>query len=287
MKILASSLMEVDVIETQLFINKIVPGIPRGKITEIFGDASVGKSTLTLQVVAEAQNQGLKCLFVDVEYSYSPLYASKMGVDNKRLDIVRERDAEAILDATEEAIEKYDLIIFDSVGALTPQAEIEKGAEGKVIGGQAGLIARFCRKAVPLLSINNTALVMINHSFTDIMSGVLTTSGGKKLSYHKSLSIRLKAKSGVSLKQGEKVVGKVITAIIAKDKVWGNEKAEGDGQLIFNQGFSIAHDQFDDELKEGRITKNKNTYMRDGEVLGVGRMKAAEKLKELLTKEIN
>lgn len=279
--------MEVDVIETQLFINKIVPGIPRGKITEIFGDASVGKSTLTLQVVAEAQNQGLKCLFVDVEYSYSPLYASKMGVDNKRLDIVRERDAEAILDATEEAIEKYDLIIFDSVGALTPQAEIEKGAEGKVIGGQAGLIARFCRKAVPLLSINNTALVMINHSFTDIMSGVLTTSGGKKLSYHKSLSIRLKAKSGVSLKQGEKVVGKVITAIIAKDKVWGNEKAEGDGQLIFNQGFSIAHDQFDDELKEGRITKNKNTYMRDGEVLGVGRMKAAEKLKELLTKEIN
>lgn len=297
----ASSIEEVRVIPTGLFLDKLtgIGGIPRGYITEIFGDEGIGKSSVCLQLIANAQKMGLKCLFADVEWSYSPAYATSLGVDNSKLGLIRERFAEATLDAIEEAVEsgKWDLIVLDSIGGILPRAEAEKGAEGRTIGGQAGLIAKFCRKIVPGLNTNDVALVVINHSFVDIMSGKILTSGGKKLAYHKSLSIRLKLKQGVSLKQGERKVGKVVVGEVKKNKHAATEGLEVDGQLIFGTGFSASADLLGDAIDRGIIVKKGVTYWYGEMKLGVGLGKVRTlleqdenltvKLKEDIAKIIN
>lgn len=270
----ADSIEEPKVIPTGLFFDKLtgIGGIPRGYITEIFGDEGIGKSSVCLQLVANAQKIGLNCLWADVEWSYSPSYASSLGVDNSKLGLIRERYAEATLEAIEEAADSgnWDLIVLDSVGGILPRAEAEKGIDGKTIGGQAGLLAKFCRKIVPSLNTNDVALVVINHSFIDIMSGKLLTSGGKKLAYHKSLSIRLKLKQGVSLKQGDRKVGKVVVGEVKKNKHAGTEGLEVDGQLIFGTGFSASADLLGDAIDRGVITKKGVTYWFGDLKLGVG-----------------
>lgn len=270
----ASSIEEIDVIPSGLFLDKLtgIGGIPRGVITEIFGDEGIGKSSVCLQLVANAQRMGLRCLWADVEWSYGTAYAASLGVDNSKLGLIRERFAEATLDAIEEAVEsgKWDLVILDSIGGILPRAEAEKSSEGKTIGGQAGLLAKFCRKIVPLLRIHNVALVAINHSFIDIMSGKLLTSGGKKLAYHKSLSIRFKQKQGVSLKQGDRKVGKVVVGEVRKNKMAATEGLELDGQLIFGTGFSAMADLLGDAIDKKVITKKGNTYYFGAEKLGIG-----------------
>ena len=280
----ASSVGDVEVIPTGLFVDKLtgVGGIPKGVITEIFGDESIGKSSFCLQMIASAQKQGLRCLFADVEWSYDVRYAESLGVDNSTLGLIRERFAEEVLDAIEEAVEsgKWDLIVLDSVGGILPRAEAEKGAGEKTIGGQAGIIARFCRKVVPLLRMKNVALVVINHSFVDIMSGKIMTSGGKKLSYHKSLSIRFKQKFGVTIKQGDRKVGKVVVGEVKKNKLAATEGLELDGQLIFGVGFSASADVLNDAIEKGVITKKGNTFYFGDEKLGIGLNKVRILLQE-------
>lgn len=270
----ADSIEDVQPIPTGLFIDKLtgIGGIPRGLITEVFGDEGIGKSSLCLQIVANAQKQGLRCLWADVEWSYSPAYATALGVDNSKLGLIREKYAEATLEALEAEIDEgnWDLVVLDSVGGILPRAEAEKGVEGKTIGGQAGLLAKFCRKVVPSLAITNTALIAINHAFIDIMSGKLLTSGGKKLAYHKALSVRLKLKQGVSLKQGDRKVGKVVIGEVRKNKVAPTEGMELDGQLIFGIGFSAGADLLADAIERGVITKKGNSYYLGGEKLAVG-----------------
>jgi len=274
-----------EVIPSGLFIDKLtgLGGVPKGVITEIFGDESIGKSSVCLQLVANAQKLGLKCLWCDVEWSYDVRYAASLGVDNSKLGIIRERFAETTLDAIEEAVDsgKWDLIILDSVGGILPRAEAEKDAAGKTIGGQAGLIAKFCRKIVPLLHIKNVALVVINHSFTDIMTGKIMTSGGKKLSYHKSISIRLKSKFGANvIKQGDRKVGKVVIGEVKKNKLAATEGLELDGQLIFGVGFSVAADLLGDAIDKEIITKRGNTYFHGETKLGIGLSKVRKMLEE-------
>jgi len=280
----ADSIEEIDVIPSGLFIDKLtgIGGIPRGVITEIFGDEGIGKSSVCLQLVASAQQRELRCLWADVEWSYGASYASSLGVDNSKLGLIRERFAETTLDAIEEAVEsgKWDLVILDSIGGILPRAEAEKGAEGKTIGGQAGLIAKFCRKIVPLLRIHNVALVVINHSFIDIMSGKLLTSGGKKLAYHKSLSLRFKQKQGVSLKQGDRKVGKIVVGEVRKNKMAATEGLEVDGQLIFGTGFSAAADLLGNAIDLGVITKKGNSYFHGETKLGTGLGQARKALEE-------
>lgn len=284
----ASELEDVTAIRTNLFIDKLtgVGGIPLGYITEIFGDAGIGKSTLCLQIVAAAQKDGLNCLWVDTEWSFTPRYASVLGCKNDEIGLIRERDAESILDITEKELEgDWDVVVLDSVGGLTPRAEIEKGADGKVIGAQAGLLARFCRKIVPVIATNNIAFIAINHSFIDIMSGRIMTSGGRKLDYHKALSIRLKSKSGVVLKQGEKKVGKVVIGEVKKNKLAATEGMEADGQIIFGTGFSASADLLAEAIQRGFVTKRGNTLFFGEEKLGVGQgaaRKALESNEELI-----
>lgn len=270
----ADSIGDIEVIPTGLFLDKLtgVGGIPRGVITEIWGDEGIGKSSLCLQAVVSAQKQGCNCLWADVEWSFEPRYAEALGVDNTKLGIITEQFAELTLDAIQEAVEsdEWDLIVLDSVGGILPRAEAEKGSDGKTIGGQAGLVAKFCRKIVPLLRMHNVALVVINHGLVDIMSGKLLTSGGKKLGYHKSLSIRLKQKQGVSIKQGDRKVGKVVVGEVRKNRLAATEGLELDGHLLFGTGFSASSDLLADALEKGVISKKGNSYYLGTEKLAVG-----------------
>jgi len=218
-------------------------GVSLRKITEISGAFSVGKSTLALSIVAQAQKQKLDTLWVDCEFSFDQTYAEGLGVDCDNLDLIQERFAETSLDETEAWLEahKNAVVVLDSIGGLLPRAEAEKSAEGKTIGSQAKLIATFCRKIVPLLAINNTALIVLNHEFTDLMSGRLMTSGGAKLGYHKSVWVRLK-KANKRLMQGETQVGDVIIAEIRKNKLAGTLKQECELQLLYGTGFNAQAD---------------------------------------------
>lgn len=284
MVIYADTIEELDVIPSGLFIDKLtgIGGVPRGVVTEVFGDEGVGKSTVCLQLVAAAQKQGLKCLWADVEWSYGAQYAKSLGVDNSKLGLIRETVAEDVLDALEDAVAsgKWDLVVLDSVGGILPRAEAEKGSEGKTIGGQAGLMAKFCRKVVPALYNTNTALVVINHQFIDIMSGKILTSGGKKLSYHKSLSIRLKVNTKVAVKQGDRKVGKVVIGEVRKNKLAATEGLEAEGILVFGTGFSASADLMQEAIDKGFLKKTGNTFYFGDLKLGIGLSKVRKMIED-------
>lgn len=281
--IFASDIVEVDVIPTDLFIDNLtgIGGVPRGRIMEIFGDEGIGKTSVCLQIVAAAQKQGLRCLWADVELCFSSKYAESLGVDTTKLGVLQERFAEDVLDTLDDEINanNWDLVIFDSVGALSSRVEAEKASDAKTIAPQAGLVSRFARKMTTACKFSNTALVVINHAFIDLMTGAVKTSGGKKLAYHKSISIRLR-KGGSTLKQGDRKVGKVVIAGVVKNKLGSTEGLEVEAQLIFGTGFSVGADVLNIALDKEVITKKGNTYYFGEEKLGVGLGKTRQMLEE-------
>lgn len=284
MKASESPYREIQVITTGFSnLDKItgVGGIPRRRITECSGPYSVGKTTLALHIVAQAQKQGLRALWVDIEWSWDEQYARALGVNLEALDLIQERYAEAALDRIEEGMEAkaYDLVVIDSVGGLLPRQEAEKGADEKVIGGQAKLVATFCRKVVPLLAMNNIALLVLNHQFTDLMSGRLKTSGGAKLEYHKSIWLMLK-KSNKRVMKGDEQVGEIIEAEIRKNKLAATMKQSCELTMLYGQGFSAEADVLQELLDSGEVTKKGNTYFRGETKMGVGSAKAREWLKD-------
>lgn len=246
-------------------------GFARGKITLISGQPSVGKSTLAYGAAAQAQGMGLSPLLYDVEYSYDNEYAESLGVFAEKLAVLQEPYAEDGLDALLGAIESgdYHLIIVDSIGALLSRVDAEKASGEKSIGTQASLVARFVRRAVPMLAIKNVALVCLTHEFTDIMSGKVMASGGAKLGYHASVHIRLKQKFGVVLKQGDTKIGKVIVAEMKKNKLGGTEAKEAEAHFIYGESFSKTADLLETALDKGVITKTGNSYFFKGEKLGM------------------
>lgn len=255
-------------------------GIPHRKITEISGVWSVGKSTLAFQVVAQAQKLGMDTLWCDSEFSFSQEYAEKLGVDCDKLDLFAGHFAEENLDYMEEWANEHKnaLIVLDSIGHLLPRAEAEKGADGKVIGGQAKLIATFCRKMTPILAINNIALVVLNHQFVDLMSGKLKTSGGAKLEYSKSIWLMLR-QANKRVMKGDQQVGAIIEAEIRKNKLAPTQKQKTELTLIYGEGFSAEADLLQELLDKGDVTKKGNTYFRGDKKLGIGLTKAREALK--------
>lgn len=213
MKASENELDSFDVIKTPFpLLNEILGGgIPTKKIVEVSGQWSVGKSTLALQIIAEAQKEKRPTLFCDSEFSFSQTYATSLGVDCSKLDLEQKQFAEETLDALEEWATKHKngLIVLDSVGSLLPREEAEKGAEGRSIGLQARLIGSFTRRIVPIIALQNHALILLNHGFTDIQTGRLKTSGGEKLSYAKSIWVTLKRSYGKQAKRssdGKKTV---------------------------------------------------------------------------------
>lgn len=255
-------------------------GIPSRKITEISGVFSVGKSTLALTIIGKAQKAGMATLWADTEFSYTPEYAETLGVDSSLLDLIQARYAEETLDQIEEWVDnhKEGVVVLDSIGGLLPRQEAEKGADGKTIGGQAKLIATFCRKIVPLLAINNVALIVLNHQFTDLMSGKLKTSGGAKLEYAKSIWLMLR-KASKRVMQGDNQVGEIIEASIRKNKLAPTNKQSCELTMLYGSGFSVEADLLQELLDSGEVTKKGNSYFRGETKLGVGLAKAREALK--------
>lgn len=255
-------------------------GVPSRRILEISGKYQVGKSTLALHIIAQAQKLGKECLWADTEFQYTLEYSSSLGVKNDDLDLIQKKLAEEVLDEIEEWSEshKNGVIVLDSVGNLLSRAESEKNADGKVIGGQAKLIATFCRKMVPSLAINNNALVVLNHNFIDIMSGAIKTSGGAKLEYAKSIWVLL-SKANKRVMKGDQQVGDIIKAEIKKNKLAPTNKQSIELTLIYGEGFSAEADLLQELLDSGEVTKQGNSYFRGETKLGVGLTKAREALK--------
>lgn len=217
-------------------------GIPFKKITECSGRYSMGKSTLALQIVAQAQKQGIKCLYADSELSYSNYYAATLGVETGELELLQQEEyAEQLLDGIEEWATKHKngLIVLDSVGGLLPREEAEGGAEKRSIGLQARLLGSFTRRIVPVIAKRNHAFIILNHEFSDIQTGRLKTSGGEKLAYAKSIWFTLKRTFGKAPKRNADGLRTVIfiEAEIRKNKVAATEGTKCELEMVVGHGF--------------------------------------------------
>lgn len=186
------------------FDNLMGGGLTLGCITEFFGNPSVGKSTLALQVIAAAQKAGHPCLFADTEFSFTPAFATSLGVNCAELDLTQFRLGEQTFDAIVEWVSEHKkgVVVLDSMGQILPREESEKPAEGKSIGLQARLMGAFCRKVLGLLAENDCALIIVNHEVKPIDSKGVTSSGGAKLAFAKRFSVRLINEYGGKVKKG-------------------------------------------------------------------------------------
>lgn len=259
-----------------------IGGIPRGRITEFVGNKSTGKTTLMLTMVREAQKSGLRCVYADAENALNFKKVAELGVDLDKLTVLHASYGEEYLDEVLRIVEagEADLIIVDSVAALSPRVEFEGTAEQQTIGAQARMISKFCRKVILPLRKNNVALAIINHSRMNIMTNVEESAGGKSLEYYRSVQIRLKLHySKGALKAGEKIVGNKIIFKITKNKV-GAPFKEAEANLFFDTGYSAEADLIEIGLESGVLHKQGNTIFFGEEKLGVGLEKTRKFLEE-------
>lgn len=258
-----------------------VNGVPLKRITEISGKWSVGKTSLALSIVASAQKAGYEAIWSDFEWAWDGLYARALGVDTNKLGLLQERAAEDALDAILEHVEKTknSVIVFDAVGAIHPREEAEKDSGSRTIGAQSSLIARFCRKVVPLLHLNNHALIVLNHEYTPIEANggrpQVKTSGGAKLEYHKSIWIRLN-KNGIHLKRGEDFVGFKVDVEIRKNKCAPTQKQECTLDMFYGKGFSGTSSLLEEAIAAGKIAVEGRSYFVNGEKVASGMPKLRE-----------
>ena len=259
-----------------------VGGLPKGRIVEIFGPEMSGKSTLGLQVVAEAQRKGGKAAFIDAEHSLDPERAKRIGVNIKDLIISQPDSGEEALNIMESLVKSgiIDVIIIDSVAALTPKAEIEGEMGAQFIGLQARMLSQAMRKITAIANKTQTLLIFINQLREKIgMMGYgepTTTPGGRALKFYSSVRIDLRRIA--QIKKGEEVVGNRVKAKVVKNKVAAPfRQAEFD--IMFNEGISYEGDVMNQALKHGIVKKTGNTYSFEAEKLGVGQEASKEKLR--------
>ncbi len=259
-----------------------VGGIPQGRIIEIYGPESSGKTTLTLHMIAEAQKRGGVAAFIDAEHALDPDYAKRIGVNLEDLLISQPDSGEQALDITETLVRSnaLDLIVVDSVAALTPRAEIEGEMGASHMGLQARLMSQALRKLTAIISKSNTTVIFINQIRMKI--GVMfgnpeTTTGGNALKFY--ASIRIEIRRSAQIKDGDKIIGNRTKAKVVKNKVAPPFKvAEFD--IMYNEGISAAGDVLDTGLLMEVITKSGNSYSYKDVKLGVGRETAKNFLKE-------
>ncbi len=285
MKLGEAPKVDVDTIPTgslSLDIALGVGGVPRGRVIEIFGPESSGKTTLALHIVSEAQKKGGMCAFVDAEHALDPEYAKKIGVKINDLLISQPDTGEQALEITESLVRSggIDVVVIDSVAALTPKAEIEGEMGASHMGLQARLMSQALRKLTAIVAKSNTIVIFINQIRMQI--GVFfgnpeTTTGGKALKFY--ASIRIEVRKAAQIKKGEEIIGNRVKAKIVKNKVAPPFKtAEFD--IIYNEGISYTGDILILGEKYGIIKKSGASYSFEKESLGRGYDSARLFLKE-------
>ena len=259
-----------------------VGGVPRGRVVEIYGPESSGKTTVCLHVIAEAQRKGGICGFIDVEHALDPVYATKIGVDVNNLYISQPDTGEQALEITEALIRSgaMDVVVVDSVAALVPRAEIEGEMGDSHVGLQARLMSQALRKLTGAVKSSGTCLIFTNQLRQKI--GVMfgnpeTTSGGMALKFY--ASVRLDIRRIQSIKQGENVVGNRTRVTVKKNKVAPPFKiAEFD--IMYNEGISTMGDIIDLGVSMDIIAKRGSFYSFGDVRLGQGRENAKTFLDE-------
>jgi recombination protein RecA len=258
-----------------------IGGVPRGRIIEIYGPESSGKTTLAQHIVAEVQQIGGVAAFVDAEHALDPDYAQKIGVNIEELFISQPDNGEQALEIVDTLVRSsaVDVIVIDSVAALTPKAEIEGDMGDHHVGRQARLMSQALRKLAAIVSKSNTTVIFINQIRMKI--GVMfgnpeTTSGGNALKFYSS--IRIEVRRSAQIKQQEKIIGNRVKAKIVKNKVAPPfRRCEFD--IMYNEGISISGDLIDLGVHTGVLNKKGNSYLYGEERLGVGRENAKQGLR--------
>jgi recombination protein RecA len=259
-----------------------VGGVPRGRVIEIYGPESSGKTTLTLHLIAEAQKAGGYAAFIDAEHALDPKYASSLGVDVDNLIVSQPDSGEQALEVASAlvATNAVDLIVVDSVAALVPRAELEGEMGDSHVGLQARLMSQALRKLTGQVARTNTCLVFINQLREKI--GVMfgnpeTTTGGKALKFY--ASIRMEVRRGAALKDGEQIVGNRTKVKVVKNKVAAPFR-EVEVDLLHGYGFSREGDLLDLGASHSVVEKSGSWFSFSGERLGQGRENARQFLRE-------
>ena len=277
--------MDVDAISTGCISVDMalgVGGVPKGRIIEIFGPEASGKTTLAQHIVAETQKLGGTAAFVDAEHALDPDYARKIGVDVDKLLISQPDSGEQALDIVETLVRSgaIDVIVIDSVAALTPRAEIEGEMGQAHMGLQARLMSQALRKLTAIVSKSHTVVIFINQIRMKI--GIMfgspeTTPGGNALKFY--CSVRIDVRRAAHIKQGDKIIGNRVKCKIVKNKVAAPfQTTEFD--IMYNQGISKEGDLLDQGVARGIIGKSGNSYSYEEEKLGMGRENAKAYLRQ-------
>jgi recombination protein RecA len=259
-----------------------IGGLPRGRIVEIYGPESSGKTTLALQVVAQAQKIGGTCAYIDAEHALDMGYAQKLSVKVEELLVSQPDNGEQALEITDTLVRSsaIDIIVIDSVAALTPRAEIEGEMGEPQMGLQARLMSQALRKLVGTISRSNTLVIFINQVRMKI--GVMfgnpeTTTGGNALKFY--ASVRLDIRRTGAVKQGEEIVGNRTKVKVVKNKMAPPFK-EAEFDVLYGSGVSKEGELVDIGSENGIVDKSGAWYSFSGDRIGQGRENAKEYLKE-------
>ena len=259
-----------------------IGGIPKGRVTEIYGPESSGKTTLTLQIIAQCQKEGGTCAFIDAEHALDPQYAEKLGVNVDELLLSQPDTGEQALEVADMLVKSnsVDLVIIDSVAALVPRAEIEGEMGDHHVGLQARLMSQALRKITGNIQKTNTMVIFINQIRMKI--GVMfgnpeTTTGGNALKFYSS--VRLDIRRVGAIKDGDEVVGNETRVKVVKNKVAPPFKVV-DFQILYGKGINRIGEIIEYAVKKDVVEKSGSWYSYKGEKIGQGLNKATEFLRE-------
>ena len=253
-----------------------VGGLPRGRVVEVYGPESSGKTTLTLHVVAEAQKQGGTCAFIDAEHAMDPIYAKKLGVNTEELFVSQPDTGEQALEICDMMVRSgaIDVIVIDSVAALTPKAELEGEMGDSHVGLQARLMSQALRKMTANIKNSNTLVIFINQIRSKI--GVMfgspeTTTGGNALKFY--ASVRLDIRRIGQIKEGDEVQGNQTRVKVLKNKV-APPFRQAEFQILYNEGINYVGEVLDMAVDQGLLEKSGTWYSFNDERIGQGRRNA-------------
>ena len=259
-----------------------IGGLPKGRVVEIFGPESSGKTTLTLQAIAECQKAGGTAAFIDAEHALDPNYAEKLGVNVDELLLSQPDTGEQALEVTDMLVKSgsVDLIVVDSVAALTPRAEIEGDMGDHHVGLQARLMSQALRKITGNIQRSNAMVIFINQIRMKI--GVMfgnpeTTTGGNALKFYSS--VRLDIRRIGAVKEGEEVVGNETRVKVVKNKVSPPFK-QAEFQIMYREGINTEGEILELGQKLELVEKSGSWYSHNGEKIGQGKVNASKFLKE-------